>query len=46
LLDGFVWKGAQVISFDEVYQERVEYKDFYVPNETYDGSYKRGLNHS
>ncbi len=37
LLDGFVWKGAQVISFDEVYQERVKYKDFYVPNEIYDG---------
>jgi len=29
--------GAQVISFSEVYQERVKYKDFYVPNEIYDG---------
>jgi len=32
LLDGFVWKGAQLIHFKDIYKNKVSYKNFYVPN--------------
>lgn len=37
LLDGFVWRGAQVVEFSELYKRRVSYKDFFVPDPVYDG---------
>ena len=36
LLNGFVWRGAEVISFQNLFNNRVTYKRFYVPNQTYD----------
>lgn len=36
LLDGFVWRGAQLFEFDQLYQSRVAYRDFFVPNVTDD----------
>ena len=37
LLDGFVWRGAQIASFKSLYKKRVNYKDFYVPDPISDG---------
>lgn len=37
LLDGFVWRGAQVIDFSNLYNKRVRYKDFFVPDSVDDG---------
>jgi thymidylate kinase len=37
LLDGFVWRGAQVVNFDDLYDRKAIYLDFYVPNVAYDG---------
>jgi len=37
LLDGFVWKGAQLMHFDKLYQHKVKYKNFYVPSPIDDG---------
>lgn len=36
LVDGFVWRGAQVVSFSDIYERRKKYKNFYVPSETDD----------
>lgn len=37
LLDGFVWRGAQVIEFSKLYQKRLRYNNFYVPDKVSDG---------
>jgi thymidylate kinase len=37
LLDGFVWRGAQVVAFDDLYARKVSYADFFVPDQIYDG---------
>lgn len=37
LLDGFVWRGAQLIDFTELYNRKVAYDDFFVPDPVYDG---------
>lgn len=37
LIDGFVWRGAQVVSFEEIYTRRQLYKDFFVPSKLDDG---------
>lgn len=36
LLDGFVWRGAQIFDFKDIYSSRVVYRDFWVPNEVDD----------
>lgn len=35
-LDGFVWRGAQLVAFPDLYRERVAYGNFFVPNEADD----------
>ncbi|HEY6872884.1 MAG TPA: hypothetical protein VI298_09190 [Geobacteraceae bacterium] len=37
LLDGFVWRGAQVVDFTDLYSRKVPYADFFVPDPVYDG---------
>lgn len=37
LIDGFVWRGAQVMCFDELYARRQPYKNFHVPGKLDDG---------
>lgn len=37
LLDGFVWRGAEVVGFPELYTYRVQYKEFFVPDPLYNG---------
>ena len=36
LLDGFVWRGAQLVAFEKLYAFRVPYLDFFVPSVTDD----------
>lgn len=36
LLDGFVWRGAQLFSFDQMYESRVAYRNFFVPDKVDD----------
>ena len=37
LLDGFVWKGAQLMHFSELYKNKVPYNNFHVPSQIDDG---------
>lgn len=37
ILDGFVWRGAQVIDFSDLYASKVSYADFFVPDQLHDG---------
>lgn len=37
LLDGFIWRGAEVVSFEELYSFKVAYENFFVPSTVYDG---------
>lgn len=37
LLDGFVWRGAQLFEFDRLYASRVAYRNFFVPDAVDDG---------
>ncbi len=37
LLDGFVWRGAQLVSFSELYARRVARTDFEIPDPVADG---------
>ena len=37
LLDGFVWRGAKVVDFVDLYARKIQYADFFVPDPVYDG---------
>lgn len=37
LLDGFVWRGAQIFEFGQLFASRAPYRDFYVPDVVDDG---------
>lgn len=37
LFDGFIFRGAEVIGFDEIYSNKVRYNNISVPNEFYNG---------
>ena len=37
LIDGFVWRGAQLVDFSETYERRIKYKNFFVPSQVDDG---------
>jgi thymidylate kinase len=37
LLDGFVWRGAQVVDFADLYARKLPCADFFVPGPIYDG---------
>lgn len=37
LLDGFVWRGAQLFEFENLYSSRVPYRNLFVPSEVDDG---------
>lgn len=33
----FVWRGAEIVSFEELYENKISHGDFYVPSRTYAG---------
>lgn len=37
LLDGFVWRGAQVIQFSDLYKKKITYSSFFIPDSISDG---------
>ena len=37
LLDGFAWRGAQIVDFTDLYARKVRYSDFFVTDPIYDG---------
>lgn len=37
LIDGFVWRGAQLVDFNDIYTRRVKYSNFFVPSQVDDG---------
>lgn len=37
LVDGFVWRGAQIVRFKDIYERKENYKDFYVCSRLDDG---------
>lgn len=37
LIDGFVWRGAQLVDFADIYKRRVKYSDFFIPSQIDDG---------
>ena len=37
LLDGFVWRGAQLMNFTNLYEKKEKYNNFYIPDKASDG---------
>lgn len=33
----FVWRGVEIVGFDELYAKKITYGNFYVPSQSYDG---------